>query len=150
MKNDKILLAALLGALSTIPAEIVTRIFTLSGVGKYSIYQADSLIITINRPSVVMGFFISCIIGGISSSLLYLVLQKIGIEHIIIKTAIVSLLLWVLLELIFTFSIEGRFIDIRPVNDYYLHLIGAVIFGTTQGILFKRYLFKEFITHQQV
>ncbi len=29
----------------------------------------------------------------------------------------------------------------RPVSGYYSHLIGAFVFGITQGILFKRYLF---------
>ena len=51
MKYDKPLVAALIGALSTIPAEILTRAFVSFGIGQYSVYQLDSLLITQNRPT---------------------------------------------------------------------------------------------------
>jgi len=45
-------------------------------------------------------------------------------------------------ELIFTGSIDGKFIPIRPISDYYSHLVGSIVFGITLGLLLKKFLIK--------
>ncbi|MDF2959316.1 MAG: hypothetical protein K0S39_1051 [Paenibacillus sp.] len=140
MKNDKLLIAGIIGALSTIPAEIVSRGLVLMGIGKNSIYSISSILIAINRTLPIMGLIISSVIGCFSAILLYRSLLRLGSDYIVIKSVMVSILLWIALEMFFTMFIEGKFIDIRPVNDYYNHLVGAIIFGITEGILFRKFL----------
>lgn len=141
MKDDKILIAGIIGALSTIPSEIVTQWLVFIGVGKNSIYNISSILITANRPSLIIGLFVSPIVGGFSAILFYYALMKLGSFNIIIKSLVVSLLFWICLETVFTLFIEGNHIAIRPISDYYVHLIGAVVFAITEGILFRRFLF---------
>jgi hypothetical protein len=49
LKDDKLLIAAIIGALSTIPSEIVTQGLVLMGLGKNSIYSISSILITIHN-----------------------------------------------------------------------------------------------------
>jgi hypothetical protein len=102
---------------------------------------------TINRPLPIMGLFISPVIGGFSAILLYFSLLRLGSDYIVIKCVMVSILLWIALELFFTMFIEGKFIDIRPINDYYNHLVGTIIFGITEGILIRKFLFIKSINN---
>jgi len=110
-------------------------------IGKYSIYQLISLIVTINRPTEGIGFIVNCIIGSFFGIVLYYALSRAGQDYLIVKSFGASLLFWALAELIFTSTIEGRFIDIRPISDYYTHLAGASSYGITVGLMFKAYLF---------
>ncbi|KGP76887.1 hypothetical protein JT05_02015 [Desulfosporosinus sp. Tol-M] len=142
MKEDKLLIAGVIGALSTIPAEIVTRILLIFGIGKYTIYQLDSLIFTINRPTTILGLIVCLIVGGTSAILLYLAFERLGSDNLVIKSVMFGVLLCIFLQIILK-TVEGIFIDIRPISDYYTHLFGAVIFGITEGILFKRFLFNK-------
>jgi uncharacterized membrane protein len=144
MKYDKPLIAALMGIISTIPYEFFTRIMLLFGIGKYSEYQLSSIVVTLDRPTAILGFFISSILGSLSALLFYYALKKLGPDYITIKGIAVGLIAFLFLETIFKWLIEGpKLIPLRPVSDYYIHLFGAAIFGFTLGLLFKNYLFKQ-------
>jgi hypothetical protein len=142
LKEDKLLIAGVIGALSTIPAGIVTRVLLIFGIGKYTVYQLDSLIFTINRPTAILGLIVCFIVGGTSAILLYYAFERLGSDNLVIKSVMFGVLLCLILQIILK-SVEGKFIDIRPISDYYTHLFGAVIFGLSEGILFKRFLFKK-------
>ncbi|MEN6324671.1 MAG: hypothetical protein ABFD18_00455 [Syntrophomonas sp.] len=143
MKYDKPLVAALIGALSTVPGEIFTRVLVSSGIGKYSIYQLDSLFVTFDRPTVIMGIIVNVILGGLIATLFYYALPKLGQDYLVLKGLVVGVLSWAVTELLFTMNVEGKYIEIRPINDYYVHILGAIIFGITLGLLFKKYLFAK-------
>lgn len=94
------MVAALIGALSTISAEILTQAFVSFGIGQYSVYQLDSLLITQNRPTLIIGLIVNFIIGGLVGILFYYSLEKIGFDYLVIKSAGVGLLAWSGIELI--------------------------------------------------
>jgi hypothetical protein len=144
LKYDKPLVAALIGASSTIPSEILTRALVFFGIGKYSIYQLDSLLITFNRPTTLMGLILDFIMGGFTGMVFYYALQKIGLDYLVIKSASIGVLSWAFYELLFTATVEGVYFPIRPISDYYLHLLGSLIFGITMGLLYKKYLITSF------
>jgi len=146
LKDDTVLVAGLIGVISTVVAEIATQIFKLMGVTKNSLFELSSMVITLNRPTIVMGLFVSASVGGFLSILLYFAFEKFGSQHLVMKCIGISIIMWVVLEMVFTFSIEARFIKERPISAYYGHLVGAIIFGIAEGILFKRNLFTEY-TH---
>ncbi|OPX87481.1 MAG: hypothetical protein A4E53_02469 [Pelotomaculum sp. PtaB.Bin104] len=143
MNYDKPLLAAALGIASTIPYEITTRVLLFIGMGKYSFYELDSLIVSSNRPSEFLGFIVSSIVGGALAVILYYATKKIGKDYLVLKGIAISLLFGLILEVLFMATIEGKSIPLRPMSDYYTHAFGAVIFGITLGILFKIFLFKK-------
>lgn len=139
MKSDRPLLAALFGILSTLPYEFLSRILLFFGIGKYSEYQLSSMVITLNRPTAILGFFVSSILGSTSALLFYYVIQKVGSDYLIVKGIAVGLIAFLFLEATFTAIIEGPgFIPFRPISDYYLHLFGAAVFGFTLGLLFRK------------
>ena len=143
MKYDKPLIAGLFGCLCTIPAEIVSRILLASGIGKYSVYQLDSLFITINRPNPIMGFIVSSTIGGLIAILFYFSLDKIGHDYIVLKSLFVNIFAWVVLETLSMAIIETRAIEPRPIVDYYAQLASTIVYGVVLGFLFKRFLIKK-------
>ncbi|MFC4801804.1 hypothetical protein ACFPA1_20945 [Neobacillus sp. GCM10023253] len=143
MIQDKVLLIGLLGVLSTIAGEIASRILVYSGIGKYSIYELSSLIVTFNRPVFTIGLIVDFLVSGVFAILLYFIFKKLGSCHLVIKTAMGSLLAWLVCELLFTAIIEGKYIPIRPINDYYSHIFSTFIFGITLGLLMKKFIFKE-------
>lgn len=143
MRYDKPLIAGLFGALSTIISELLTQTLTSFGIGKYSIYELDSLLITFNRPSILIGLFVNFIAGGTVAVLFYYAISKLGQDYLVIKGAAVGLLAWGIFEIILTATVEGRYFDIRPMDDYYLHLAGTLTFGASLGLLFKKYLFRK-------
>jgi undecaprenyl pyrophosphate phosphatase UppP len=139
----KALLASIIGALSTIPGEIITRIMVSLGVGKYDVYQLNSLVATIDEPSIIMGMIINFIVGGFVAILLYLLLEKIAGKFILIINIGASLLVWFVFESAFTAFFEGLLDVYRPISDHYVHLVATTIYGITQGLLFKAILFKK-------
>ncbi|WP_423800821.1 hypothetical protein [Neobacillus sp. SAB-20_R2A] len=143
MIQDKVLLIGLLGVLSTIPGEIASRILVYSGIGKYSIYKLSSLIVTFNRPVFTIGLIVDFLVSSVFAILLYFIFKKLGSCHLVIKTTLCSLLAWLVCELLFTAIVEGKYIPIRPINDYYSHIISTIIFGITLGLLMKKFIFKE-------
>jgi len=145
MKYDKPTLAMFMGALSTIPYEIVTRILMTFGFAKYSVYQLTSFMITLDRPNVILGAIYSIILGSLLSLVFYYALKFLDHDYFIVKSIGISLLNWLTLEVIFMWLIEGRnFIPHRPINDYYSEMIGSIVFGITLGLLFRYYLFKGY------
>lgn len=141
MRFDKPLTAFIMGALATIPQEIYTWILLNLGVGKYSVYQLNSLVITINRPNEVLGIISTLLTGGIISVILYYLLSKIGTDYIILKGLTTGLLSWIFTEAIFTWLLEGpKLIQYRPISDYFLQLSGSVVFGIVLGFLYKKYI----------
>lgn len=143
MKNDKLLVIAFFGIISTVPAEILTLFLVYLGFGKFSIYQLASLLITFNRPTLLMGFIVDALIGSFVSFIFCYLLEKLGSDFLVTKVTFGSIFAWLVCELAFTFFIEGKFFDIRPINDYYNHIFGAIIFGITLGMLFKKFMFMK-------
>lgn len=143
MKYNKPLIAALIGALSSIPGEIVTQLFVFLGIGKYSIYQLDSLLITFNRPTEIIGLMVNFIVGSLIGVFFYYALEKLGQDYLVLKGIVISSIFWMLTEFMFTLTVEGKYIDIRPINDYYIHILGAIVFGISLGFLFERYLINK-------
>lgn len=141
MNNDKPLLAAIIGGLSTISAEIISRIMLALGIGQYSIYLLDSLVLTLNRPNFFLGLYINFVIGGLVGLIFYYLIKCIGQANLIIKGAFVGMLATTIAEVIFSSVIEGTYIPLRPIGDYYLHIVGSAGFGLTMGIAFKAYIF---------
>ncbi|VBB08527.1 Hypothetical protein LUCI_3805 [Lucifera butyrica] len=141
MNYDKPLLAGLLGALSTLISEIVTQLLVVLGIGKYSIYELDSLLVTLNRSSIFIGFIVNVIAGGTIAVLFYYAIGKLGRDYLVYKGLAVGLLSWGVFELILTATIEGHFFDIRPMADYYTHLVATSVYGILLGLLFDKYLF---------
>lgn len=144
MKSDQSLLAIIIGAISTIPDEILTRILVLSGMGKYSVYELASLITTLNRPDYILGIILSSEAGGVMALMFYFYLRKLGTKNLVIKGLLMGLLAWTFLELLFTWLIEGRkLIPFRPVSAYYIQMFGALLWGLCMALLFKKYIFKK-------
>jgi hypothetical protein len=131
-----------LGVLATIPYEIFTRIMLFFKIGKYSVYELSSLIVTIRTPDLFLGIVIATVVGGTIAVIIYYSLIKlIGCGYVTIKTTLISILCWVMIETVYTGLIEGPGqIRLRPINDYYIQMFGTVIFGIVMGILFKKYL----------
>ena len=123
--------------LTTIPAEIVSKILIALGIGKYSIYELDSLLVTFNRPTELIGFIVNVIIGGSAGIIFYYFLEVLGKDYLILKGLAFGCVFWILSELVFTSTVEGKYIDIRPITDYYVHILGAAIFGGTLGLLIQ-------------
>lgn len=144
MKYDKPLTAAFLGILSTLPHEIFTRLLLYLGIGKYSVYNLSTLIVTMNRPDPILGFVVTSVVAGTIAVVLYYSLKKIGTDFIFYKALGAALLSWVFMEAIYVWLIEGPgYVPHRPVSDYYLELAGSTVFGITLGFLFKRYLLSQ-------
>ncbi len=150
MKEDKTLILGTIGIFSTIVSEIITWLGRLSGLSNYSDYELSSLIMTINRPSLPLGFVIEGTIGVIISALLFRLVKETGEKYIILKSVITGIVAWIIIEILITETIEGKSVPLRELSSYYTHLIGAVGFGMTQGLLFKRYILKKVHVKEQI
>lgn len=150
MEDIKILKAGAIGIFSTILSEVASIVLLYLGIGKYSVYQLNSLIVTINRPSEIMGLIVNFIVGSCVSVFIYLLLKKKGHGLIVLKCVMAGLITWILWEFIFTLTIEGKTIPIRPINDYYNHLFGTFVFGVSVGLLQNRYIFKKYFLHSSI
>jgi hypothetical protein len=151
IKLDKPIIVIFIACFATIPYEIFTRVLLFFGIGKYSLYQLNGFVITIteNRPDAVIGFVVSVAVGGVFGLLFYYSLEKLGTDYLILKAIFSSIFMWVILELVFTSTIEGKTISIRPISDYYVKMLGSIIFGITLGVLFRIFLFKKPISKYQ-
>lgn len=141
MKRDKLLVAALIGGLSTIAGEIVTWILVWLGAGQYAVFELNSLLLTNNQPSMLIGFIINFIIGGHLAAAFYLLFKWLGDEHIVVKCILGSMMLWFVFELGFTSLIEDKYIPIRPIADHIVHITGTAAFGLTVGVFMRLLLF---------
>lgn len=141
MKDGQPLIAGIFGALATIPYEIFTRILVALNIGKYSAYELTSLIITLNRPEAILGGVVSFTLGGVFAIAFYYSLEKLGSDYVIFKSMGLSLFIWVTIEAIYVWLVEGPgLVDPRPLDDYYIHMFGSFIYGLTLGLLFYKYL----------
>jgi hypothetical protein len=143
MKQDKLLTAAIIGGLSTIAGEIITKILVLCKVGTYAVFALNSLLITNNQPSMLLGFILNFIIGSYVAIGAYLFFTRFGSEHLVIKCTLGSLMIWFIFELTFTALIEDKYMPIRPVIDHIQHILGTASFGITLGLLLRACVFKE-------
>lgn len=148
MNYNKTSLVLLIGILSTIPYEIFTRIMVAIGIAKYGVYELASLMITLNRPNLILGAVTSMILSGVIALVFYHSLKVFGWDYLLIKSIFFNLLSWLFLEIFFMWLVEGRnLISARPLNDYFTELLGSIVLGITIGLLFKKYLRKEYITN---
>lgn len=144
MNFDKPLISVLLGFAATIPYEIFTRIMLLLGIGKYSVYQLSSLIVTLDRPTAVLGVATSSSVGIAIALIFYFSLKTIGIDYIIIKGLLAGLFGWIVCEVLYTFLLEGPpIITPRPISDYYVQLLGSCVYGLTLGLLFRKFILPD-------
>lgn len=141
--KDRVLVAGLIGGLSVLSGEIVTAVLVWAGLGEYRVFELNSLVVTINRPSFWMGLLVNFIIGVQVGVAFYLVFKWLGAEHVVIKCTVGSMILWFAFELVFTTGIEGKDIPLRAVSDYYVHAIGTAAYGATVGALMKACLFRH-------
>lgn len=91
-----------------------------------------------------MDMFVSPVIGGLVAILLYETFRKLGSEHLVIKCVGVSIFLWIALELVFSVFYDGKLIPQAKISADYSHLISAIIYGITEGLLFHRFLFYKY------
>lgn len=145
LNDDKIIIAGAIGALSTVVSDIVTNILVSEGFGKYSVYKLVSFDVTITgkRPSELMGLIIYFITGSILGVLIYLILKRWGHRYAILICVLATTLMWFTYENIMTSTIEGKTVPLRPVSDYYVHLIGSICYGVTMGLMMKGFIFKK-------
>ena len=148
MNDDKYLIAGIIGVISVIPSEIVSRILIGLGYDKYSTYTLSSLLITGDKSSLIMGIIVNSVVAGFIAMILYQTILKIGSQHLVIKCAGGTLLVWLALELLFTIFIERKLITPRGMSGYYSHFCGAIIFGISEGILFNKFLFYKPMVHK--
>ena len=113
------------------------------GIGKYSVYQLNSLIVTISRTSEIIGLIINFIVGAVIAAMTYLSLKKRGHRYSIVICIMIGFITWLLWEFIFTLAVEGKTIEVRPIADYYNHLAGTFAFGFSMGFLIKWKLFES-------
>lgn len=142
MKIDKLMAVSIIGALSTIPYEMLTRVLKLVGYAEYSVYELSSLMVTLNRPDIVLGSFLSMILGAsIAIILYYAVIGRFGWNNILFKSVFINFQSLVFLEFLFMWLIEGRnLIPFRPIKDYYSHIFCVSIYGLILGLLFQKYI----------
>ena len=148
LNDDKYLIAGIIGVISIIPSEIVSQILIGLGYDKYSTCTLSSLLVTGDKPSLIMGIIVNSVIAGSVGMILYQTIKKIGSQHLAIKCVGVTLLIWLSLELLFTIFIERKLIAPRGMGGYYSHFFGAITFGITEGILFDKFLFYKNMAHK--
>lgn len=143
LNDDKILVAAVIGAFSTLISEAVSRILHFMGFGKYTIFKLNSFIVTVSVPSDLVGLIVNFYIGSIIGVLIYVALKKWGHRYTIIMSCGVGIFMWFLWEALTTFYIEGKTIPLRPTSDYYVHLISTIAYGIFMGLMMKRFVFNK-------
>ncbi|MCB2292169.1 hypothetical protein LGK95_01285 [Clostridium algoriphilum] len=148
MNDDKYLIASIIGIISIIPSEIVSQILIGLGYNKYSTCTLSSLLITGDKPSLIMGIIVNSVIAGFIAIILYQTIRKIGSQHLVIKCVGGTLLIWLTLELLFSIFIERKLIAPRGMSGYYSHFLGAITFGITEGMLFNKFLFNKNMVHK--
>lgn len=140
MNKDKPLIAALFGAIATLPGEALSLVLLVLGVSEYSIYQVDSLLVTFNRPTEFIGLIVNFIVGGLAGVIFYYALNMLGEDYLVLKGLAFGCMFWLLTELAFTTTVEGKYIPLRLITDYNVHILDAAIFGSTLVLLINKYL----------
>ncbi|KHD37120.1 membrane protein [Clostridium acetobutylicum] len=143
LNDTNVIIAGLIGIVSTIVGEICSRIFIYFGIGKYSAYQLNSLIVTYNRPSAILGFMLNLLIGGIIGAAVYLTAQKWGDKHVILLSLAYTLVAWMFLEIIFNVVVNKSTVTTREFSGYYNQYISAVIHAVAKGLMLNFFIFKK-------
>lgn len=143
LNDDKILLAGAIGIASTVVGEICSWIFIYFGIGTYSTYQLNSLIVTCNKISAMVGFFPNLLMGGIIGAAVYLTLKKWGNRHIIIVSLAYTLVAWMFLEITFNSVVDKNIINAREMSGFYNQFISAVIHAVAKGLMLKWFIFNR-------
>ncbi|GFZ33174.1 hypothetical protein CSC2_37000 [Clostridium zeae] len=143
LNDDRILVAGAIGIVSTVVGEICSWIFVYLGIGTYSTYQINSLIVTYNKPSVLVGLFLNLIMGGIIGAAVYLTLKKWGHEHIIMVSLVYTLVAWMCIEIIANAVVDKNLIDTRVIGGYFNQIISAVIHAVAKGLMLKWFIFNK-------
>lgn len=141
--SNRQLLAGVLGAVSTIVGEIITCLLVYFKVGQIDLYKFHSLFLTIDEPSLILGTIISLLIGSCIAAFLYRCEEKHGANGIIIRSFMAFLLVWFILEAVFTIFFAGLMDMTRPINEHYVYLAGMAVSGITLGALLKLLVFNK-------
>ncbi|GFP75481.1 hypothetical protein [Clostridium fungisolvens] len=143
LNDDKILVAGVIGIASTVVGEICSWILLSFGIGTYSTYQINSLIVTYNKPSILVGLFLNLIMGGIIGAAVYLTLKKWGHDHIIMVSLGYTLVAWMFIEIIANGVVDKDLIATRVIGGYVNQFISAVIHAVAKGLMLKWFIFNR-------
>lgn len=144
MKKNRYLAVGALGAISTIPGEILSKVLVSLGIGQYPTYELNSLLVLSDEPQFWIGMFINFIVGGLTAVIFYIVFEKWWDTNlVVIKCIIGSWIAWLVYEIMFTAIIEGKSIQVRPISDHVVHIISTGIYGLTLGLLLKGLIYNK-------
>jgi hypothetical protein len=143
LDDDKLLIAGAIGIASTVLGEIGSWILLSLGLGKYSVYQLNSLIVTFNKPSILIGFILNILVGGIIGASVYLTVKKWGHKHIIMVSLLYTLISWLCLEVTFNAVVDKNVITSLLMAGYYNSLINAIVHAIFKGFMIKHFLFSK-------
>jgi hypothetical protein len=141
LNDSKILLAGAIGIASTIVGEICSWVLIYFKIGTYSAYQINSLIVTYNKPSILIGFALNLIMGGIIGAAVYLTLKKWGDRYIIMVSLGYTLVAWMFIEIIANAVVDKNMITTRVLSGYYNQFISSVVHAIAKGLMLKRFIF---------
>ncbi len=138
MKYDKPLLAILIGIIIVIPLEVLTQIFKSFNLTPFSIFELTSMMF-IKPGNWFLGILSTTSLGALATVFLYYLTKRIGVDYLPIKGAIVGMITWALVIVIF--STLGKNPNMsQPVASHFFHAFGAALAGALAGFLMKRYL----------
>ena len=143
LDDDKLLIAGAIGIASTVVGEIGSWILLSLGLGTYSVYQLNSLIVTFNKPSILIGFVLNLLIGGIIGASVYLTVKKWGHKHITMVSLVYTLTAWLCLEVIFNAVVDKNIITSSLMGGYYNSLINAIVHAIFKGFMIKYFIFSK-------
>ena len=143
LDDNKLLIAGAIGIASTVVGEIGSWILISFGFGKYSVFQSNSLIVTFNKPSILIGFILNLLIGGIIGSTVYLTTKKWGHRHIIIVSLLFTMTAWLALEIITNSIVDENIVASRQMSGFYNSIINAVAHAVFKAIMIKRLIFDK-------
>ncbi len=143
LNDDKIITAGIIGIVSTIVGEICSWIFIYFGIGKYSTYQINSLIVTYDKPSAMVGFFLNLLFGGIIGAAVYLTANKWGNRHVMLISLAYTLVAWMVIEIVFNGVVYKSIIEARELSGYYGQYISAVIHAVAKAIMLNHFIYHK-------
>ena len=143
LDDDKLLIAGAIGITSTVVGEIGSWILLSLGLGKYSVYQLNSFIVTYNKPSILIGFILNLLIGAIIGASVYLTVKKWGHKHITMVSLIYTLIAWLCLEITFNAVVDKNVITSTLIGGYYNNLINAIVHAVFKGFMIKHFIFNK-------
>jgi hypothetical protein len=143
LDDDRILIAGAIGVASTVVGEIGSWILLSLGVGKYSVYQENSLIVTYNTRSMMIGFILNVLIGSIIGATVYLTTKKWGHRHIIMVSLFFTMIAWLGLEIITNAIVDKNIITSRLMSGYYNSIINAIAHAVFKALMIKRFIFSK-------